>query len=294
MRRAFAAGLTAVALGGCGGATGASLENAADATGEETSAVALAYRYKDADREYEFKSNGVFDYPNERGVMTTSSSLPFFGKGVDLREVRLLGNVAYMRWEVKAKTYWLTQDPVEKSGDPAEVLIPGPGTPTKPTDVLSRVLLASDENDEVGKDEIRGTETTHYRARVDLTKLVEQLPPSGRPEGDVQTLWGERYVPVDLWIDDESRLRRITMTRPGFGNDSDAELRIAVDLFDYGVDANVEAPPKDERISQEEFDRIVGPVIEATSDAGEADVDVCTAVPNPKKADRKCVEQKTP
>jgi hypothetical protein len=293
MRLVVAASLVIV-LAGCGGATGASLEDAADATGEETSGVELAYRFKDGEREYEFKSNGVFDYPNERGVMTTSSSVPFFGKDVDLREVRLLGNVGYMRWEVKGKTYWLRQEPVEKGGDPAEVLIPGPGTPTKPTEVLSRVLLASDENDEVGKEEIRGTDTTHYRARVDLTKLVKQLPPNERPDEDVEMLWGGRYVPVDLWIDDESRLRRITMTRPGVGEDEAAELRIAVDLFDYGIDVNVEAPPRDDTISQDEFVRIIGPVIEATSDAGEGVGGVCTTTPNPKKADRECLEQKTP
>jgi hypothetical protein len=286
--------LFAVVLGACGGASKASLERSADATGEETSRVEITSRFADRERHYVFNAAGAFDYPNERGVMTTSSTVPFYGKGVELREFRLLDNVGYTRWVVRGKTYWLKQDPVEKSGDPADVLIPSPGTPTKPTDVLSRVLLASVENQELGKEDIRGTETTHHRARVDLTKLVKQLPPAERPEADLQRFWGERFVPVDLWIDGESRLRRITIARRGVGNNDTAEQTMTVDLFDYGVDVVVQPPPADETISQGAFDEIVGPVLETGEPESDAGEEVCEASPDPKTRDRECRELKTP
>ena len=72
--------------------------------------------------------------------------------------------------------------------------------------MLTRVLMASEENKELGSEDIRGAETTHYRARVDLKKLVQQLPPRDRPDDDLTELWGERFVPVELWIDEDSRL----------------------------------------------------------------------------------------
>jgi hypothetical protein len=264
--------LLALALAGCGSATQASLEQASEATSEETSRFESTYRFAGPDnREYEFTYSGAFDYPNERGVMMTGSWAPFLGEGVELREARVLGNVGFTRWVVKGKTHWVKQDPLETSSDPVQVLIPGPGTPTKPTDVLWRVLRASDGSQKLGSEQVRAADTTHYRAQVDLTKLVEQLPPAERPEPDVQRSWGERFVPVDLWIDDDSRLRRIEIARRGSGNDETAKQTFTVELFDYGVDVEVQPPPADETISQAEFDKIVGPMGLEMTEAGEGE-----------------------
>lgn len=187
MRLAVVA-LVALALAGCGSATGSSLEDAAEATGAETSRVDIAYRIaatKD-EKEYVFRSTGLFDYPGERAAFTTSDPVPFFGEGVELKELRMLGRTAYWRWTIKGKDYWMKQDPVEKSGDPAELLIPSPGTPTKPTDVLDRVLRASEGNLELGKEDVRGETTTHYRARVSLKELVKQVPANDRPSEELR------------------------------------------------------------------------------------------------------------
>jgi hypothetical protein len=262
---------TAVVLAGCGG-TSASLEDAADATAAETSRFEMTMRFSDASVKGagELMATGAFDYPNERATIAVSGSFPFFGDEVLMREVRVLGRTTYLRWTVKGRSYWTkdTHDD-EPSGDPNELLIPFPGSPTNPTDVLTRVLLASDENDEVGTEEIRGTETTHYRARVDLKKLVQQLPPRDRPDEDVMELWDGHFVPVELWIDEESRLRRITLEPPA-GEDGDMTT---VELFDYGVEVDVEPPPAEELTSEEEFDKLIEPLVDlevGTGDSGEA------------------------
>ena len=287
--RLFGAAFAAAVLAGCGSATQASLDQASEATGEETSRIAMTYHVTGPhSQDYRFESTGVFDYRNGSGVMTTDSVVPFYGEGVELREVRLLGDAAYFKWVVKGKTYWMKQQPVETSGDPAGVLIPGPGTPTKPTDVLSRVLRASDGHQKLGREEIRHTESTHYRANVDLAELAQQLPPSERPKGSLEQYWGERVVPVNLWIDDESRLRRIAIAGQNLGEDG-GELSATVDLFDYGVDVSVSPPPADETITQEDFDKIIEPITsETTFDAGKATEMICS------KGDNNCWEQTTP
>jgi hypothetical protein len=265
--------VAALSLAGCGSATTSSLEDAAEATGAETSRVEIVYRFaapKDG-KEYVFRSTGLFDYPGERAVFTTSDPVPFFGEGVELKELRMLGQTAYWRWAVKDKTYWMKQHPAEKSGDPAELLIPSPGTPTKPTDVLTRVLLASEGNAELGEEDVRGETTTHYRARVNLKDLVKQIPADDRPREELVQQFGGPVVPVDLWIDSESRLRKIVIARPAIDRSDGANrpaTTMAVELYDYGVEVDVQ-PPEGELISEQEFIELTGDFGLTVEEAGE-------------------------
>jgi LppX_LprAFG lipoprotein len=291
MRLVAGLALLGAVLAGCGSTTAASLEDATESTAAETSRVEMVYRVGayETEKGYVFKASGLFDFPGQRAILTTSDSFPFYGEDVDLTEVRLIGRAAYFRWVVRGDTHWVKQDPAEKSGDPAELLLPGPGTPTKPTDVLTRVLLASEENEELGTEDVRGEETTHYRARVDLAKVVKQLPVDERPQEDVAGIWGAAVVPVDIWIDSESRLRRISLTR--VGSDERPEVATTLELYDYGVEVDVQPPPEHELISEDEFDELVGPLLTADESSGEAEY--CDS-PDSKNADDPCPEAATP
>jgi hypothetical protein len=286
MRFSALVGLVVLALAGCGGSA-ASLDDAADATSAETARFELDYRVTGGPKEsdYTMQAAGEFDFPGEKATMTIDGEVPFFGDDVFWEEFRLIGTTGYMRWLVKGKPYWVKSDQSDSGGDPTELLVPLPGSPTKPTDVLARVLLTSDENDELGEEEIRGTKTTHYRARVDVRKLVRQLRAQDRPDGDAVELWGARFIPVELWIDDESRLRRITTVHDRGG----ARETMAVDLYDYGIDVEVQPPPADELVSEEEFDKVTDEFFEI-----ESGVEVCNASPSSKKPDRECLEQRKP
>jgi hypothetical protein len=296
MRLSVLLGLAMLALAGCGG-TSSSLDDAPEATSAETSRFELDYRVTGgpAATDYTMQAAGAFDFPNERAAMTLSGAVPFFAdEDISWKEFRVIGKTSYMRWTVKGKTYWVKDD-LEGGGSPTDLLVPLPGTPTKPTDVLTRVLLASEENQELGEEEIRGTDTTHYRARVDLQKLAKQLPPKERPEGDASDLWGTRFVPVELWIDDESRLRRITFVER---NDEGPEaMTMTAELYDYGVEVDVE-PPADDVISQAEFDRLTSHAEGWTSsgDGGETSLkELCESLRKqlPKKdAEQACLEMK--
>jgi hypothetical protein len=284
--------VAALAFAGCGSASGSSLDDAAEATAADTSRFEMEFRITGmpANVNSTMTAEGVFDYPNERGIMTVGGKLPYVGKDVSFTEFRLIGNVGYTRWLVKGKGHWVKEDDVQTSGDPVELLIPFPGSPTKPTDVLARVLLASEEEEELGEEEIRGTNTTHYRARVDIEKLVKQLPAADRPDGDVSQLWGEKLVPVEIWIDDESRLRRITIEQ----TDDDASMSTTVELFDYGVEVDVEPPPADEIVSQEVSDRRTGSMGLTTEESSDLSLkEACKSAREhlPKKdADEICAE----
>jgi hypothetical protein len=247
----------ALALAGCGSASEATLNDAAEATAAESSRFEMSVRYPPSmETMGELMAAGSFDYPNELAAMTVSGPFPFLGEDVDLKEVRVIGRTTFIRWVVKGKQYWIRDEVEETSSNPSELLIPFPGSPTKPTDVLERVLAASDETEVLGTEDVRGAETTHYRARVDLRKLLKELPNEPSQEDVLET--GERFVPVELWIDDESRLRRITIARDA----NRGGETTTVELFDYGVQVDVEPVAAEELTPKEEFDKIIEPYFE--------------------------------
>ena len=91
---------------------------------------------------------------------------------------------------------------------------------------------------DAGSQTIGGVPTTHYRARVDLARASAPAPAAaaGRGRAGAQLfkrLTGSSTIPVDVWIDGSSRVRRIqieihlSMTRAPRRDGLD-------DLFDYG------------------------------------------------------------
>jgi hypothetical protein len=265
--------LLVAALTGCGGTSRGNLEDSAEATAAETSRFDMNFEIVDPEveggREFELRAEGLFDYPNKRGLMTVDGEVPFLSEDANPVEFRLIGRTSYTRWVIKGKSYWVKEDEPAESNDPVELLIPFPGSPTKPTDVLARAVPASDEHETLGTDVIRGVEATHYRLRVDLEKLIKQMPPSDRPEGNVESPWGQRFVPVEIWIDDDSRLRRITIRRAAKEENGTEAETTTVELYDYGVEVDVQPPPAEELISQEELDKLTDDGLVPSS--GEAD-----------------------
>ena len=297
MIRVAAALAFALALAGCGG-TAASLDDAGEATSAETARMEMEWRSTGGPQGSNFamEARGVFDFPNERAAMFVSGEMRVFGKDVGLEEFRLIGKTGYTRWRIKDKVYWVQTDESDSAGDPTDLLFPLPGTSTKPTDVLARVLAASDQTDELGHEEIRGADTTHYRARVDVKRLAKQLPPEDRP--DAGEVWGPQFIPVELWIDEESRLRRITTVEKE--EDDPATMTMTVELYDYGVEVDVEAP-EGEILTEKEFEKVDGSPfqVEVESEAGEGKElspdELCESVRKDlpkKKADEFCRDVK--
>jgi hypothetical protein len=264
--------LLAAALAGCGSVSSADLERSADATAAETSRFELSFHVKgielNKDRDFKFVASGLFDYPNERGLMRMDESDP--SEDELPTEFRLIGKTGYERWVFDGKTYWEKDEEVETSDDPSELLVPYPGGPTKPTDVLRRVLMASDETKELGDEDVRGVETTHYRAKVDGRKLLQQMERADKLHTP-EEVWGDRFFPVELWIDEESRVRRIRLAE---GADANESTVMTIEFFDYGVDVDVEPPPADQVISQKELERLQKEAWDAKfpkSESGEGD-----------------------
>ena len=115
-----------------------------------------------------------------------------------------------------------------------------------PCDLLA-VLEGVGEVTEVGREELDGVTTTHYRVVVDPDRVAEQAP-AGTPEavrGAVADL--EVFDPeAEVWIGDDGIVRRARYTfgaaaDTGFGAGS-----LTLDLFGVGAPVDIAVPPADQ------------------------------------------------
>jgi endonuclease YncB( thermonuclease family) len=123
------------------------------------------------------------------------------------------------------------------------------GAGNDPTQALALLQGASTDVREVGTERVRGTETTHYKATIDLRKAAEQQGPEARKQLDRLLQQAEvQSLPADVWVDDQGRLRKMQYALKMMAKASDqgqgsATVNTTVELFDFGTTAKVEPPP---------------------------------------------------
>lgn len=91
----------------------------------------------------------------------------------------------------------------------------GPLTGGDPSQVLA-LLRASGPGAKIGQARVRGVATTHYRARVDLTRYVSLVAPglraaARRESSSLTRASGSASLPVDVWLDGAGRVRQVRL-----------------------------------------------------------------------------------
>jgi len=118
-----------------------------------------------------------------------------------------------------------------------------------PSQTLAYLRGASDNVTRVGTEDVRGTQTTHYRAVLDLNKAADQSPGASQAIKSAINLLGSSKQPADVWVDADGRLRRMRYTvdlskskvaasTPGVPG----SLTFTLDLFDFGVPVQAAVP----------------------------------------------------
>jgi hypothetical protein len=115
---------------------------------------------------------------------------------------------------------------------------------TDPSQSLDLLRAASSDFREVGEEEIRGVQTTHYEGTVDLEKVAEQVPEDARESyRRLMEQSGQREIPMEVWIDEDGLTRRVHYEQTlGDGTTMD----LTQEYFDFGVEVDVEPPPDED------------------------------------------------
>jgi len=189
---------------------------------------------------FETEAEGVYDFENSQMQMTMDVM------GQEMAAV-MDGAVIYTKMPFLGEG-WMKQDLEElNGGNPLEV------ASQDPTQVLTWLQAAGDDVEEVGTDEIRGEEATHYRAALNLEDALEDLEGEEREALErALELLGDDGMEVDVWINGEGLPVRV-LYEMSFGNSGikaldDANIKFSLEFFDWGQPVRIELPdPKDVR-----------------------------------------------
>ena len=117
----------------------------------------------------------------------------------------------------------------------------GLNQPFDPAQVLPYVRGVSGQVTDVGHDTVRGAATTHYRAVIDLSRVADRANAEAQPALRGAAAAVRQPLPADLWVDDQGRLRKLTMTVPG-----PTSVTATFELWDFGVRVDAVAPDPDQ------------------------------------------------
>jgi hypothetical protein len=100
----------------------------------------------------------------------------------------------------------------------------------------------------LGKEEVRGVPTTHYRGTVSVSENAERLREAGAE--DLASHIEEEGSPlrVEAWIGADGLVRRMRLvhSQPSEKGKEPMTIDMRVDLFDFGINPKIDAPESSE------------------------------------------------
>jgi hypothetical protein len=253
----------AVLLAGCGGTADQldPLALAAERTANADSArFEMTMEMAGAGQAFAATATGAVDNASQRATMSMDLSglAQAFGApagtGSMSMDMVMDGQVIYMRFPLLTQMLpggkpWVRLDLVElaKRGDfdLGQLQSFSENDPRRTLDYLRAV---SGEIETLGSEKVRGVQTTHYRAVVNLRKYPDLVPDELREsvQEAVDRLIeqvGIGAVPVEVWIDDDQLVRRMAMEFDVAAGTTPVASKVTMEMFDYGVPVSVTAPP---------------------------------------------------
>lgn len=99
----------------------------------------------------------------------------------------------------------------------------------------------------VGRAPVGGVQTTHYTAALDVRRAARRA--EGPTRESLERLAGrlaDGVLPIEVWLDDDDRVRRVTLPDaqlPGGAQEEPPRMHTVIELSDFGLDVDVQAPP---------------------------------------------------
>lgn len=285
----------AVLAAGCGGGTvAAGPDLTSFATAARASAASDTGRFEldveltlpGAETALRISASGAFDTPSRRSQLsfdmsalakllagftaglggTSGGELPTDPESWRLEAIQD-GDLVYLRFPLLAdqlpegKT-WVrgnARELASKAGSGLDQF--GAFAGTDPRDTFAYLKAVSGRIETVGGEKVRGAETTHYRATIDLARVTALLPKKQQQGlGSLDGLLGPAGlgpIPLDVWLDAEQRVRKLRLTAELADPTSDRKAggSFTIELFDYGEPLELALPPAEEVVDASVLER---------------------------------------
>lgn len=205
---------------------------AAKTVSEGSSKLALTSDTKVGAQDVKIDGLGAFETVG--GVTNGSFTLTLLGKKV---EEKIVDGVLYLKIPGQESYYKL------KVSDLVGTQLADSSSPTS----SAKLLAAIDGVTKVGTATVRGTKTTQYSGTIDVKKAVARFK-GGALQGAIDKFSssGVSSIPVQVFLDDKGRLRRLTEHVVLMIQGQTADSTTQLDLFDFGTKVDVTAPPAEQ------------------------------------------------
>ena len=249
-------GSTVIPSGAPGGSVQALLAGSVDKTfAAKNAKIRLDFNGSVAGQNLSFGGDGIADFAGKKFQLTLQ--LPAAAGISGTIEERVIGKDIYLQLPATERSAtggkpWVKFNASDFSASSTTGLNLGQEDPTQ---LLSTLRGVSDSVTKVGTAQIRGVQTTHYRAEVDLAKAIKA---SGADASTLDTFaktLGSQTIPEDVYLDSSGLARRFSVTiKPVLPSSSAASsagpvsFTITVDLYDFGSadTSGITAPPAGE------------------------------------------------
>jgi hypothetical protein len=260
-------------LPACGGGDSVAADPVAEAAAKTTEAGSSRIEFTMAieaeGQKFSMRGEGVFDYTSPRGRMTLDlGNFPELSRGaLTGRRMEFVfdGLVYYMKFPEGVEELrplgdkWLKLDLAKVDEETAVDLGALQQANQNPAQLMQFLRGASDDIEELGQEDVRGVEATHYRATVDFDAVIDQTAEIGelsdemreQLEAEIERMksqTGLETLPVDVWLDEENVVRRMRMDLSFPVEGEQMGMDMTMDFFDFGVDVNVAPPPAEETV----------------------------------------------
>lgn len=201
--------------------------------------------------------DGVVDFVTGAGTFT----MDFMGQSM---EMRTDGETIWMKLPAMARpagmdAEWIAVPATSVAGTSTGAPFGGLGGDS----YFDALLGVTGEIEDLGREEVNGVDTTHYRFSVDLSEAVRELSAEDRAEFEsaFAQAGGVDVMPVEAWLSDDGLPIRQVMSFEMAQAGMAGSMRMQIDLTDFGVDVVVVPPDdvmsfEDEAQLQQMFDQV--------------------------------------
>jgi hypothetical protein len=225
-------------LSGCGGAESSlfatAVRNTENAGGAEL-AFQATFQAPGGGQPVVMTGTGVEDLANQRARL--EMQVP----GAGTMELIADKLVMYIHFDLFAQELgkeWMKLD-LEQAYENLGIDLGGVGQVGQGTSEQLKMLgEVSDGITNEGREQVRGVDTTHYSATIDLREY---------PDEDIEKiieLIGQSEIPMDVWIDDDQRVRRMEW-RQAVAKGQEPGTVVA-EYVRFGVPVDIDVPDDDE------------------------------------------------
>lgn len=117
-------------------------------------------------------------------------------------------------------------------------------TASDPSQALRELTAGASSVTNEGQQWVDGVQTTHYRAQLNLDRLLPKMPAADRAL--LQRLV-QSQIPIDVWVDAHHLIRRMTMFLSlGLGTGPSLQETMTANFSDYGPQPRPSPPPADQ------------------------------------------------